>query len=390
MIILITGTPGAGKTLYAVANLLRDLVGSEVDSTDEKGQPCKIRRTVYTNINGLLLEHDLIDGRDGGGLADWHKWAKPGALICFDEVQKEWGVRPNGSKVPDYIQALETHRHMGVDFIVITQGPQLIDQNLRALVGRHLHVRRMGGVGGSIVYEWDHCSRQLLYSKALAKKPFRYPKDVFSLYKSAELHTKPKMSLPGALWVTVMALVVAAFLVPYIKGRIDSKGQQFAEPKKPDAKPAQTPAPVVLGTRETTKHLAVPVTPRDVDAIKPPPPVPVDALEYAGTLVSDTVRLHLFKKPGGGVVKGQTLVAQGYKIDTDDDCSLTVSYGPNQRTFVCTLGPTLPPGQTPARMTETGQILQRLAKSPPAQILPEHKRRPWPTDGMEHAATRPI
>lgn len=389
MITLITGTPGAGKTLYTVANLLRELVGSEVDSTDEKGQPCKVPRVIYTNINGLLLEHDLIDGRSGGGLADWHKWAKPGAVICFDEVQKEWGVRPNGSKVPDCIQALETHRHMGVDFIVITQGPQLIDQNMRALVGRHLHVRRMGGVGGSIVYEWDHCSRQLLYSKALAKKPFRYPKDVFQLYKSAELHTKPKMSLPGALWVTVMALVVAAFLIPYIKGRIDDRNAPaVAATKKPE--PATTPPPVVMGTKVTTNHLKIPDTPRDVEAIKPPPPVPVDALEYVGTMVSDTARLHLFKKPGGGVVKGQTLVAQGYKMETDDDCTLKVSYGANERTFICTLGPTAAPGQTPPRLGETGQILQRLTKSNPAQILPQHKRNPWPVDGMEHAAIRPI
>jgi zona occludens toxin len=172
MITLITGNPGAGKTLYCVSNLLRDLIGSVVKSVDAGGREVETPRVVFTNINGLLLDHELIDGSDTGGLANWHEWAKPGAVICFDEVQREWKPRANGSKVPKCIEMLETHRHMGVDFIILTQHPGLIDQNIRALVGRHLHVRRFGGMGAAIVYEWDHCSRNLLYSKSLGKKAF--------------------------------------------------------------------------------------------------------------------------------------------------------------------------------------------------------------------------
>lgn len=230
MITLITGTPGAGKTLYAISNLLRGLVGSTVKGTDDRGHPVEVPRIIYTNINGLLIDHVLIDGREEGGLAGWHRWAKPGAVICFDEVQREWSPRPNGSKVPDYISALETHRHMGVDFIILTQNPMLLDQNVRALVGRHIHVRRLGAASFAVAYEWDHCSRALLYSKSLKKAPFRYDKSVFKLYKSAELHTKPKTSIPTLVYVVGAAVLGAAFLIPAAIGRIAGKSEEVASP----------------------------------------------------------------------------------------------------------------------------------------------------------------
>jgi len=234
VITLITGTPGAGKTLYCISKLLRDLVGSVIKSTDQNGQPVETPRRIMTNIPGLLLDHELIGPDEGGGLADWHKWAKPGDVIAFDEVQRSWPPRPNGSKVPDYISALETHRHMGVDIIILTQNPMLLDRNVLALVGRHLHIRRFGGVGAALVYEWDHCSRQLMYSKAMKKSPWRYDKSVFKLYKSAELHTKPKASMPPLVYAIVLALIAAAFFIPSTINRIASKGEQVTQPAKVD------------------------------------------------------------------------------------------------------------------------------------------------------------
>lgn len=229
MITLITGTPGAGKTLYAISKLLRSLVGSVVKSTDQNGQPVETPRRILTNIPRLLLDHELIGPDAGGGLADWHLWCQPGDVIAYDEVQRCWPPRANGSKVPDFISALETHRHKGVDFILITQHPMLLDRNVRALVGRHLHVRRIGGMGASIVYEWDHCSQSLMYSKALKKSPFKYDKSAFNLYLSSELHTKPKTSVPPLLYVVGLAIVGAVVLVPTLMNRIAAKGASHPE-----------------------------------------------------------------------------------------------------------------------------------------------------------------
>jgi zona occludens toxin len=238
MITAETGLPGAGKTLYAVDKLLRPLVGSTVMHEDADGKVQEVKRVIYSNINGLLLEHEKIDagaswthdgktdtwsqpqGGDKFGLNNWHEWAKPGSVIVFDEIQKPWPLSAAGSKVSPCITALETHRHMGVDFIVMTQHPMLIHANLVRLVGRHLHIRRMGNMGLAIVYEWDSCSRTLLYKNAFAKSPYRYAKDVFKLYKSAELHTKQPRKMPSLVWGVGIGLAAMAYFGPVAYSRI--------------------------------------------------------------------------------------------------------------------------------------------------------------------------
>nr|WP_315238085.1 zonular occludens toxin domain-containing protein [uncultured Albidiferax sp.] len=233
MITLETGVPGAGKTLYCVDKLLRPLVGATVKHENSDGQVVDILRTIFTNINGLLLEHEKI-GPDE--LNTWHTWAKPGSVIVYDEIQKPWPLAATGSKVPECIQALETHRHMGVDFIVLTQHPMLIHANLVRLVGRHLHVRRMGNMGLAIVYEWDSASRTLLYKNALAKSPWKYSKSAQQLYKSAELHTKQPRRTPTLLFVVLAALVGLGFMFPQayasLQARIDPSSRQVSAPAK--------------------------------------------------------------------------------------------------------------------------------------------------------------
>lgn len=268
MITVITGTPGAGKTLYTIEKLLLPYIGKTVKGRDDAGNEVEHPRTIYTNINGLQIEHELIDKGGAweqdkgskewkfqglpGGLADWHKWAKPGALIVFDEVQKVWSRMPNGSPITPDIQELDTHRHKGVDFILITQTVNNISAHIHGLGGRHLHVRRVGNMKAAIVYEWDHVSKSLQYSKAIAKAPWRYSKKVFKLYKSAELHTKVKRSIPPLIWFILAGIGIAAYGVPTYMDRMKDRTfgaaelaeQSNVETKESDvAKPAaQNPA----------------------------------------------------------------------------------------------------------------------------------------------------
>ncbi len=243
MITLITGVPGAGKTLYCIDKLLRGLVGTTLPH-EVDGVVSDVERRIKTNINGLMLDHDKIDGGpawvlkggdmlqgDGNklGLNNWHEWCRPGDVICFDEVQKFWPLQASGAKVSPCIEALETHRHMGVDFIVLTQHPMLVNSNLMRLVGRHLHVRRMGNMGLAIVYEWDSASRTLLYKNALAKAPYRYDKSVFKLYKSSELHTKQKRSTPTLIYGAILGLLVLMAITPTTFSRI---GDRISPPAK--------------------------------------------------------------------------------------------------------------------------------------------------------------
>lgn len=239
MITIITGTPGAGKTLYAVTKILRKLLGETFTVKGEDGEPVTRTRRIFTNIKGLLLEHELIgpggdwlQGKDGKwvfsgsgqGLRDWHLWAKPGDVIVYDEVQEVWKPRANGSAVPPDVGALETHRHMGVDFVLITQGIALTERNLSMLCGRHLHVRRVGALPFAIVYEWDGASRSLLFSKAFSKEKWWYDRSGYKLYKSAELHTKTARRLPAVVWLLLFGVVATVALGPFIYSRY---GERF-------------------------------------------------------------------------------------------------------------------------------------------------------------------
>ncbi len=89
---------------------------------------------------------------------NWWLWCKPGDLIAVDEAQFLAPRGAMGRKPPYWIQALEIHRHYGVDFIIITQHPQLIDTTIRNLVGLHRHVRSVLGSPVCMVYVWDHAS----------------------------------------------------------------------------------------------------------------------------------------------------------------------------------------------------------------------------------------
>ena len=253
MITLETGLPRACKTLYCVDKLLSPLIGTTVKYRDEHDNPAEAARHLYCNIEGLLLPHEKIGagsawtynarasesaGRDVWeqpadadklGLNNWHEWAKPGTVICYDEIQKCWPKAASGSRVPPCIQALETHGHMGVDFIVITQHPGLIHGNLVSLVGRHLHMRRMGTMNLSIAYEWDSCSKTLLYKNAVTKFPYRFNVKAFGLYKSSVLHTKQPRKMPGLMWLGLAALLGLGYAVPAVHSRVTERLSPKAE-----------------------------------------------------------------------------------------------------------------------------------------------------------------
>ncbi len=282
MITIITGTPGAGKTLYAITKLLLPMLGSTVVYKDDDGRDVVADRTIYSNINGLLLEHERIDGGDNRGLRDWHTWAKPGSVIVFDEVQRHWKPRANGSAVPPDIEALETHRHMGVDFILITQNVMLVDRNIHALVGRHLHVRRIANTHMTIVYEWDHASRGLLYAKSLTKHPWRYSRKVFKMYHSADAHTKQPRKIPGLLWFILAGLVGVGTMAPTTYARLQER-IAGGKPATSTATPPKAHAAAPAGLQAPASVPAAPAAP-----VPAAPAAVASAPIFAGCVASAT------------------------------------------------------------------------------------------------------
>jgi zona occludens toxin len=237
MIYLVTGAPGSGKTLYAVAKLIPEVLKAV---PSEAGQPGQARRLCVDGIPDLVLPHEEMakpardaltgeyKGGEGFGVWNWHEWVKAGDLLVIDEVQRHWRPRGMGTKPPPEIAALETHRHRGIDFIIITQHPMLIDQNVRRLIGRHEHVRRLFGMKRALVYQWDGCQSDVSRLGSGTRTIFSYPKKAMQLYKSSELHTKQQYKIPAffafPLVVAGLAIVAGPSAYSALKGAATGKG----------------------------------------------------------------------------------------------------------------------------------------------------------------------
>lgn len=205
MITLITGTPGAGKTAYAMM-MLRDLLERE---------PRK--RVFVVGVPDLQLPHELapppeewvVAARDEATGVAFERWAFPdGSLIIIDECQTVYRPRASSSRVPPHVAALERHRHQGLDFWLITQNPNLIDSNVRNLVGKHVHLRSTWA--GRRLLEWPEATNPGSRSErtAAVSRNYKLPKSVFSLYKSATIHVKQSRRLPVMVYVMAGAVLL--------------------------------------------------------------------------------------------------------------------------------------------------------------------------------------
>ncbi|MGL6383496.1 zonular occludens toxin domain-containing protein [Aeromonas caviae] len=176
MITLITGRPGSGKTLLAV-EMIRD------NANGERIRP------LFTNIDGLNFGRLRCFPLD-----DPTAWPQlpSGAIVVIDECQKIMPPRPSGAKVPPHVDFLNEHRHAGIDLILMTPDPKLIDVLARKTVGRHLHAYRPFGMEHRKIFEWNSCNEDPEPSQGeknalITKKPF--DKTLYELYTSAEVHT---------------------------------------------------------------------------------------------------------------------------------------------------------------------------------------------------------
>lgn len=221
MITFISGAPGAGKS-SAVVSMLREFAKD---------------RAVYVHgIPDLKIPHQP--------LVDPHQWMSEvpdGSAIVIDEVQNHWRPRGPGSKVPDHIAALETHRHRGIDFYILSQGPNLVDANVRALVGRHVHLRDLG-ILGRWWYEFPECADNVRtgWKNAPIKKRYRIDKKTFDEYKSASIHVKPVRSVPWMVAVMFIALILLGVLV--WRGYVAIQGRMAPTPSPQQKTVVDAPA----------------------------------------------------------------------------------------------------------------------------------------------------
>lgn len=194
-----TGLPGAGKTLGVVEYLIE---------VREKEPHRPVRVLGIADLRG-----DLSTPLSEDEFRRWHE-LPAGTIVVVDEVQKYLPVRRAGDP-PAWISKLSEHRHLGLDFLFVTQHPALIDTYVRRLVDKHVHHVRKYGTHIVERLVWPEVQMELT-SKSAAKACERKSKHVFSKqamesYTSSELHTV-KRSIPPFLKVALALLFVVPVL----------------------------------------------------------------------------------------------------------------------------------------------------------------------------------
>lgn len=210
-ITLITGKPRIGKTAFAVELLMFD--------DFYKG------RKIFSNINGLLIDHHKPpEGHSWEDMHVWLKWKENiGSVVIYDEVQYLYPTRSNGSKMPENVAFLNVHGHYGIDMILITQSPKIIDVNLREVVNKHIHIAA-NKMGGLTRLEWNEvATNPTAQSRNALSSSHKIRQEVFEYYKSAEVHTKHKHVKSRWYYVIVAMLLI----LPCILGLVGFMGYKM-------------------------------------------------------------------------------------------------------------------------------------------------------------------
>jgi hypothetical protein len=185
MLNLITGTPGTGKTLYAVYLIYKML------------KNLKDERKIYTNINGLKFDSSRIVKFELTDDFNWLTFEK-NSIIVLDECQQFSNfAKRASSKLTDteVVKGLATHRHHGYTMYFICQSPAQLNTDIKAIVGNHYHIHRGFDATVVTIYKYNPCEPNPNSRQAKAHPEevitFSYPKDLFDYYTSAvEHHTK--------------------------------------------------------------------------------------------------------------------------------------------------------------------------------------------------------
>lgn len=227
MITLITGGPGTGKTAWLLDQLInlrkqepdrelyihgvRGLTGIQHEQIFCKSQLCDICRS---QDEKLTPEAKYVE--------NWPEWKSAGSLVVVDEVQRIWRPRSGGAQMPAAVSGLETHRHYGLDFWLISQGPHLFDNAIRLLVGRHVHL--VAKWSGRSQYEWPECKQDVQSRGDAVVRTYTLPKRVYSMYESAEVHTVQNKRKPLSFYAAIIAVVLAVVLISFIGYRLKNHG----------------------------------------------------------------------------------------------------------------------------------------------------------------------
>ncbi len=212
MLYLVTGTPGAGKTLNSIkfVNESKQFHG---------------RAVYYYGIRDLKPEMGWEELTEEQAL----KWYElpPSSVIFFDEAYTIFPVRHGAKKPPPHVEKLATHRHHGFDIVMVCQKVTgQLDPFLRGLVGQHHHYARIFGSQTVSRLVWDACQENPNSTASRGNAnvvTLRLDKKYFGSYHSADEHTH-RMNLPwGKIVLVIVPAIAVVVLLMFIFGRFEDR-----------------------------------------------------------------------------------------------------------------------------------------------------------------------
>lgn len=289
MLHLVTGANGAGKTL----NTLKWVA----ERAAKENRPVCHNGRFEPVQGGALASWKSIDFKDWQNQPD-------GTIFLIDECHNDMPTRAASSPVPDAIKALAEHRRRGMDFYLVTQHPQNVDTFVRRLIGSpgwHRHLKRAFGADLVSVLEWSavnpNCEKAGAGNSGTVTMQ-AFPKEVYSWYKSASLHTGKK-KIPKKLWVALACVILGPLALWWgvsnaYRSVVKPSGSELVAPGEVKDKPAlvvERAAPVQGPVKTLTAFIedntpripGLPHTAPKYDEVTKPvrAPVPAACIEMA-------------------------------------------------------------------------------------------------------------
>ena len=218
MIEMLEGVPGSGKSYYAVSERLLKWV--------------RAGRRVYVFVDGFYLDRlALFEGIELAVLQQqitlWHSGedvkagllqVEPGSAVLIDEVQTVF--RSKDKTDPALLRWLETHRHRGIDLVLMCQQYGQVTLGVNRLVEATTKFRRLDRFGlknryqASVRGNPEELEVIRMFSGKYEPKLYAY----YSSYSSASVRETARggsMLKSPTLLVGVLGLVVAVGWVAF-------------------------------------------------------------------------------------------------------------------------------------------------------------------------------
>ena len=228
--VIIAGTPGTGKTLYAIQQyIIPSLIRGEV---------------VYTNIDGIIAsriaalfnaDYFTVDSnlRKINEPQYFYKGVEKNATIVVDESQNLFNNRDWQSEVnKECVAYLTEHRHHGHRVVFIAPTVESVDAGIRRvceLTYRHKSMSLLGDKKTVRCAVYDQCN----FTKGpLQTYQWKHDRRIYDCYKSYFVdgveEKKPRINPlknAGLIILTIVTIISAFYAIKgiaKIKGRMDN------------------------------------------------------------------------------------------------------------------------------------------------------------------------